>query len=864
MAIRLKEKFKFDSGKERKIFRIIIKLAWIGAVAGIVGLLLFFVFLSNDDLPSFETLENPEYDLASIVYASDASPIGKYYIENRENVPFDSLSPFITSALYSTEDVRFNRHTGIDFKALGRVVVKSILLGQDSGGGGSTITQQLAKLLFDRPNLRGKGKLARAYALLKVKLKEWITAVKIEKSYTKEEILAMYLNKFEFINGAHGIQAAAQTYFGKNQKNLLQEEAAVLVGMLKNPSLYNPIRFPEKAEKRRNVVLQQMYKYDYLDKSQRDSLQAKKLDMTSFLRDDHNDGLAPYFRAELTKYLKDIFENEEITKADGSKYNIYTDGLRIHTTIDPIFQKHAEEAMKEHMKTVQDRYWARWKGMNPYIFQADKRQQDLRTAALMRRVYDSDRFEGMYNRHMGEIMSEINSSYKGINISRYKLPLIVEYNSADELVSEKLIGKSDLQNYKKLLKSNDWKRVQEAYASFNVKYEEVFNKEIPMTVFAYNETGEEEKVMSPLDSVEYHLRHLQTGILAIEPGTGYIKAWVGGPGFKYFKYDHTSTRRQVGSTVKPFVYSSAIAFQGINPCQTYDDIQYTIAPGDSNFDLNDVWTPNNANEIFTGNKYNLYQGLLYSKNSITVRLVKEMGTVQIIRDLLNNAGIDITNKHPNGELVVPNLPSISLGAIDLTVKEMTGAYTTFANNGIYTEPVFISRIEDKNGKVIYRQIGEKRQALNPQYNAVMVDMLKNNVSGNYNVGIKAEVGGKTGTTNDYTDGWFMGITPDLVVGTWVGGDENWVRFFTLDAGQGFVMARPFFINFIKRLEADPNANYNSERKFKNPGGKFMYSDCFKFKQVKPEEEQEAILKKKMRNNEFEEEEFDEEFEEEEY
>lgn len=859
MAIRLTDRFNFNSGKERKLLKPIIKALWILSIAGLIALLFFFFYLSNDDLPSFDTLENPEYDLASIVYAADESPIGKYYIENRENVSFDSLSPFITSALYATEDVRFNQHTGIDFKALGRVLFKSILLGQDSGGGGSTITQQLSKLLFERPNLSGKGKVGRAYALLKVKLKEWITAVKIEKSYTKEEILAMYLNKFEFINGAHGIQAASQTYFGKNQSKLQQDEAAVLVGMLKNPSLYNPIRFPEKAEKRRNVVLNQMYKYDYLDKTTKDSLQAKKLDMTEFIRDDHNDGLAPYFRAELTKYLKEILKNEDIVKADGSSFNIYTDGLKIYTTIDPIYQKHAEEAMKEHMKTVQDRYWARWRGMNPYAFQADKRQQDLRKASLMRRVYDSDRFKKMYDAHLSPVMAEINAKFTGINISRYRMPLIAKYSSTDELVENNLLNKQDVKNYQKLLKSDDWKEAQKAYEKFNTIYEEEFNKEIPLTVFAYNEKGEETKEMSPLDSVEYHLRHLQTGILAIEPGTGYIKAWVGGPGFKYFKYDHTSTRRQVGSTVKPFVYSSAIAFQGINPCQEFDDIQYTIAPGDSNFDLIDVWTPNNANETFTGNKYNLYQGLLYSKNSITVRIVKEMGTVQIIRDLLNNAGIDITNKHPNGSLVVPNLPSISLGAIDLTVKEMTGAYTTFANNGVYTEPVFISRIEDKNGKVIYRQIGEKREALNPEYNAVMVDMLKNNVSGNYNLGIKAEVGGKTGTTNDYTDGWFMGITPDLVVGTWVGGDENWVRFFTLDAGQGFVMARPFFINFIKRLEADPNANYNSDKKFKNPGSLYKYSDCFKFKQEKPEEEQKAILKKKLRNNEFEEEEFEEEY-----
>ncbi len=855
MAIRLKN---LEPEKERKVFKTIIKFAWIFSILGVISLLGFFIMLSNDDLPSFSVLENPEYDLASIVYASDGTSIGKYYIENRENVPYDSISPLITSALFATEDARFRKHSGIDFKALGRVFFKSILLGQDSGGGGSTITQQLSKLLFDRPNLNNKGRLARAYSLLKIKLKEWITAVKIEKSYTKEEILAMYLNKFEFINGAHGIEAASQTYFSKDQKDLLQEEAAVLVGMLKNPSLFNPIRFPAKAEQRRNVVLQQMYRYNHITKTQRDSLQSLPLDMSHFVREDHIEGLAPYFRAELTKWLRNLFAGNDHLKPDGTKYNIYTDGLKIYTTIDPIYQKHAEDAMKEHMKIVQNRYWARWKGMNPYIFQADKRQEALRRASLMRRVYDSKRFENLYDAMLGESIEEINQKFVGVNITRYKLPLIVNYSTAQELLDNFYIGSRDLENYDKLLKNIAWKNIQTLYIDFNKAYEEEFNKVIKMKVFAYNDEGEEEKEMSPLDSVEYHLRILQTGMLAVEPGTGYIKAWVGGTGFKYFKYDHTSTRRQVGSTVKPFVYSAAIAFQGISPCQTYDDIQYTIAPGDANFDLIDVWTPNNANEKFTGNKFNLYQGLLYSKNSITVRLVKEMGTVQVVRDLLNNVGIDITNRHPNGELVVPNLPSISLGAIDLTVKEMTGAYSTFANNGVYTEPVFITRIEDKNGKVLYRQIGEKREALNPKFNAIMVDMLKNNVSGSNNLGIKTEAGGKTGTTNDFTDGWFMGITPDLVVGTWVGGEENWVRFFTLDAGQGFVLARPFFMKFIKKLEEDPKSNYNFNRKFITPPGLYPYFDCMRFKRGKPEAEQEIELKNKRLKNQFEEE-FEEEF-----
>lgn len=844
------------AGKYLKSLPLALKVLWILAVSSVIGLVLFFFYLSKDDLPSFESLENPQYDLASVVYASEGTPIGKYYIENRENVVFDSISPYILNALFATEDVRFRRHTGIDFRALGRVFFKSILLSSDSGGG-STLTQQLAKLLFDRPNLKDKNKIARAFALIKIKLKEWITAVRIERNYTKEEIVAMYLNKFEFINGAHGIQAAAQTYFGKNQSFLFQEEAAVLVGMLQNPSLYNPVRFPEKAKERRNIVLSQMYRYDYIDKQSRDSLQALEIDMTSFLRENHNDGLAPYFRAELTKWLRTLLEQEDLKKPDGSKYNIYTDGLQIHTTIDPVYQKHAEDAMREHMAVVQSRYWGRWKGMDAYKYRADKTQEALRRASLMRRVYDSKRYENLHNQYIGNELEEINSKYEGVNISRYKLPLVIKYNSADDLLLNSLIGPGDQTYYRKLLRSDDWSNLQKSYTAFFKRYEEEFLKAIPMMVFAYNEAGEEELTMSPLDSVEYHLRHLQTGMLAVEPGTGYIKAWVGGPGFKYFKYDHVTSRRQVGSTIKPFVYSAAIAFQGINPCQTFDDIQYSIAPGESSFDLLQVWTPGNAEGNFSGNKYNLYQGLLYSKNSITVRLIKEMGTVQVVRDLLNNVGINIENRHPNGELVVPNLPSIALGAIDLTVKEMTGAYSTFSNNGVYTEPVFITRIEDKNGKVIYKQIGEKREALNTQFNAVMVDMLQNSFSGRAAAGLASPIGGKTGTTNDYTDGWFMGITPDLVVGTWVGGDENWVRFFSLDVGQGSVMAKPFFVKFLQKLEADSTSNYNSKRQFFMPStGIFQYSDCIRFKGKEPDLEQAALKKKKGLNNEFDEEEFD--------
>jgi len=515
--------------------------------------------------------------------------------------------------------------------------------------------------------------------------------------------MAMYLNKFEFINGAHGIQAASQTYFSKEQENLNIDEAAILVGMLKNPSLYNPLRFPEKSKARRNIVLGQMEKADKLDREAYDTLTVKDVNMDEFQRKTQSEGPAPYFRSELTKWLRKLFKEKDITKTDGTNYNIYTDGLKIYTTLDLRYQKHAEDAVVEHGK-----------------------------------------------------------------------------NNFEKEIEDNYIKREYLADYKSIMKMKGWNELKKNWQSFVTAYDKSFNTEVKMMVYDYNEENEKEVEMTPLDSVRYHNMMLQSGLLSVDPKTGYIKAWVGGINHQYFKYDHVNSQRQVGSTIKPFVYATAIGMMGISPCTTFDDIQYTIAPGDANFDLQDEWTPANANGEFTLNKYNLYHGLLYSKNSITVRLVKEMGTVQVVRELLKNVGINVDEEVANNEIKVPNLPSISLGAVNLSLREMTGAYTAFANNGMYTEPIFIKRIEDKYGKVIYNAVPEKKVAINPKYNAVMVDMLQNNVGGKYGLGIETPVGGKTGTTNDYTDGWFMSITPNLVSGTWVGGDDRWIRFLTLD------------------------------------------------------------------------------------
>ena len=392
-----------------------------------------------------------------------------------------------------------------------------------------------------------------------------------------------------------------------------------------------------------------------------------------------------------------------------------------------------------------------------------------------------------------------------------------------------------------------WEALQNA---FDVE----FLKEIEMKVFAYNEVGEKTVVMSPLDSIKYHAKILQAGLLAVNPHNGFIKAWVGGVDYRYFKFDHVESRRQIGSTIKPFVYATAISLQGISPCDAFDDIQYSITPGESNFELDEEWSPSNANNIFTGNKYNLFQGLLYSKNSITIRLVKEMGSVEVIRKLLNNVGINVDEKLYNGQKLVPNLPSICLGAIDLSVKEMVGAYTTFANEGVYVKPNMVQRIVDKKGSIIYEYKPTSIQALNTLHNSLMVDMLRNNVGGRYGLGVSSQIGGKTGTTNDFNDGWFMSITPDLVTGVWVGGDDKWIRFLSLDDGQGYVIARPIVQKFIQKLEKDENCSFNKNGKFVAPPSKFgAYTDCDKYKSVTPEDEIKTRIESKKDDDDMEDE-----------
>ncbi len=849
----------WDNVVEHKWLKILAYTLWAGTIGGTVTCFIIFYSFSQGDLPSFEQLENPQYDLASIIYSDDLTPFGKYYIENREFVDYADLSSNIVNALISTEDIRYHSHSGIDFIALFRVLFKTVLTRNDSSGGGSTISQQLAKLLFKRHSL-GNGRIARAKNLLNIKFKEWITAVRLERQYTKEEIMAMYLNKFEFINGAHGIQAAAQIYFGKDQKDLRIEEAATLVGMLKNPSRYNPIRFAENAEKRRNTVLFLMAKNNKISSVQRDTLRDKPLDMSSFNRTTHVDGPAPYFRSELTKWLKDLFRKDEYRKLDGSAYDMYRDGLNIYTTINLNYQNHAEQAVINHMAKIQERYWRVWNRKNPLTYQLDRSDtaDSLRMAAwdstVKRRIRTLDAYSNLYKKHFSTLSERAKKEYE-VELKEPTVRQLLADKSFVNTINE------HKEKFRDVLNSSLWKLVESKWKDFQGDLNNALEVEKEREVFAYGEEGFEIKEMTLLDSLMHMTRIMQSGLLSVNPKNGQIKAWVGGVDFKNFKYDHINFRRQVGSTIKPFVYSTVIGIQGLSPCQEYEDLQYTIVQGDANFNVSGEWSPSNANGLFTGNKYNLYQGLLYSKNSITVRMVKELGTVEPIRELLNNVGISKSETLYNGRMLIPRVPSICLGSVDLSVMEITGAYTTFANDGVYTKPSFIDRVEDKNGKVIYQSAVEQNVAINPFYNAVMLDMLQNNTGSG--LGIESQNGGKTGTTNDYADGWFMGVTPSLVTGVWVGGDEKWVKFYTLEDGQGFVLARPIFMDYVKRLEADSTSGYDSSIKFrKPPKGISDFIDCARYKRGEPEDEFARTTDEDVQFDEFDDNEFgDDEFDE---
>ncbi len=686
-----------------------------------VFIIILFIFLVGfgvfGSLPKVDELLNPKNNLATIVYSGDMKILGKYYSENRVNVAFEKIDKDVINALIATEDVRYYEHNGVDFKALLRSFF-GVFTGGNKGGG-STISQQLAKMMFPRERLNKLELVVR-------KLKEWIIATQLEKYYTKDEILALYLNKFDFLNLAVGIKSAAQIYFNSNQDSLKIEQAAMLVGMAKNPSLFNPIRHNEICLKRRNVVLNQLVKYGYLSSLKYDSLKVLPL-VLSFRPEDHNDGLAPYFR----EYLRDVFLKNwcksHINSETEAPYNIYKDGLKIYTTIDSKMQNYAEEAVYEHMIDLQK----------------------------------------MFSK---ECLNKKNAPFAW-NVSKQEIEVIM--NSS-------------------VKRSDRYRQLKEDGLSHE-KIIEIFHKPVPMRVYSLR--GDIDTILSPYDSIKYYKSFLQTGFMAMEPQTGYVKAWVGGINHKYFKYDHVKvSKRQVGSTFKPFVYALAIQ-EGLSPCHQVPNIRTCINMPDGK-----DWCPDNSDGLKgTGQMITLRRALALSVNYVTAWIMKQYGPHAVV-NLVKRLGV--TSQ-------IPEVPSICLGTADISVFEMVAANSTFANKGTYIQPTFITRIEDKNGKVLEEFIPNSNEVFSEEKAYTMIQLMRGVVqegTGSRLRGAKYklnnQIAGKTGTTQHNADGWFIGLTPELAAGCWVGGEDRSIHFNSITEGQGASMALPIWGKFFVKVYAD--------------------------------------------------------------
>ena len=846
---------KGSKKKSSNFFRNIIRWAWFAAILGLLAFVALWLLVSASKLPDTDELENPKYDIASTIIASDGVELGRYFKQNRKWVTYDELNPYLIDALVSTEDERFFEHSGVDPKGTVRAIV---FMG--SKGGASTITQQLAKLFFtDRSSNIAKR--------IWQKLKEWVIALRFEKRYTKQEIMAMYLNKVDFLYNAHGVSAAAETYFGKSQEDLEIEEAATIIGMLKNPSYFNPKRDAEVALNRRNVVLGQLMRNEFITREDFDQLKVLPLDGSKFNRRGNYSGLAPYFRTELTKWLEDLFNDDRYLKEDGSKYNIYRDGLKIYTTIDTRMQRHAEQAAQKHMAIQQDKFFAKWKGQDPWTYEADDRQKNQRRGSLNRAIRESDRYSRIRKRNLTKISQVISKDIENVRLLDGDIRrMINESKKAGhfaDLLRRKDISKAQASVYKEIMASSHWKMLRNRWSLFQTAVKKEFNKKQKVKVFAYNDKGYEYKSMTPLDSIKYHQMHLQIGSLAIEPNSGKVKTWVGGINYDYFKFDHVQNDRQVGSTFKPFVYITAIFEQKFSPCRAVKDVQYTIPAKDPYFKLLDSWTPKNYDDKYLNTEVTLKDALKASKNTISTWLMIQLKNPRSVREMAERMGISKSK--------IPNQPSIALGAADLSVMDMTSAYSTFANDGVHIRPIFVDKITDRNGKVIYSDVPESERALPSDYNYVMVDMLKHVVTNQQHL-LETTFGGKTGTTNDHVDGWFMGITPELAVGTWVGGDQTFIKFRTIGDGAGSKMARPFYLDFMKRIESDKRIRFNTLAEFNRPADLGIELDCNVYAQFREEARKEQEEMDKQLDDGFDEEledeidleldeEFDEEFEE---
>ncbi len=802
-----------SSTKIKNIALTALKYSIIGFMMMVLCFIVLFVYVWLFDVPDRTSLQHPVIKEASVLTDTKGKKIGIYINEYRNPINPSDINPYIKSCVIATEDERFYEHSGVDVKALGRVLVKSLLLGDKGSGGGSTITQQLAKQLYPRPRVKSGSRLIKTFYLVKSKMKEWLIAWKLEKLYSKDEILTMYLNKFEFINGAYGIDAAARTYFGKNQAELTLDEAATLAGMLKNPSLYNPVRKPDLVEKRRNEVLDKV--------KSPEAIAAKNIpaDFSKFKRFTVTDTIVPYFKTSLEHYLYKLIREQNLVKPDGSYYDIFADGLTIESTIDLDLQRYAEAATKEHLAWIQGWFDKDWTKEKPWDYQADEKERATRMAVIIQKAKMSPRYASLRHKILVPELEAV-----GVTLTDQEMVLLI----ADKQPDTKNISA----NLKKALKHPRLIKLKQAIRNLESTFTKEFNTPAKMKIFDIRK-GQREVEMTPLDSVKYHLMLLQTAMVAIDPHTGFVKCWNGGLDYSYFNLDHVNIRRSIGSTAKPFVYTLAMTEKGIKPCDEFKDTLYTIQPGERYFKNKEAWTPQNATKINTSLMYNLYHGLMYSKNTITVRLLKELGSVQPLIALWDKMGISKDEKLPNGRLAVPDLPSIGLGAIDITLLQLTSAYTTFANQGEWTKPILVKSIKNKAGELIYQAKLQPVPAIDPLYNAIMLDMLVNNEAHEFSMHLKSQNGGKTGTTDDQSDGWYIGLTPELVVGVWTGADEKWIRFLREDVGQGFFTARPLFEKFIKKLEQDKSGIYDVKAQFAEPPAGFeALTNCSKKKTEK--------------------------------
>ena len=718
---------------------------WIIFFSGIIGLTGMFYAASEGylgEMPDFRQLENPKTNLATQIISSDNKVLGKFHFgENRIPIQFEDLPKNLVDALISTEDERFYSHSGIDFKATLRAIV---FLGKR--GGASTISQQLARQLF--VGVRSKN----IFEALSQKFKEYVIAVRLERQYTKHEIISMYLNIYDFGYNGDGIKSASNIYFDKELDSLNLEESAMLVGMLKNSSYYNPLRRPELVKSRRNVVFNQMQKNGHLDQKTVDSLKQIPLSI-DYTPQSHREGLATYFRAYLQSFMKDW--TAENLKKDGSKYNIYLDGLKIYTTINYEMQQYAEEAVKLHMANLQEEFF---KQNTP----------------------------------------ELNPT----------APFL-------DLESEDSI--KIFQNAMK--RSERWRKMRGTGKSEEEMFE-VFEKEVPMSIFSWK--GEIDTVMKPIDSIRYYKHFMQAGMMSMEPQTGHVKAWVGGINYKHFQYDHVKQgKRQIGSTFKPFLYATAIDQLKLSPCDSLPDAIYCIEP--NKFGNPEPWCPTNSSDKYGGFR-TLKNALANSKNTISAQLMDKVGP-KPVADLARNLGI---------ESYIPDVPAIALGTPDLSVFEMVGAYGAFANQGIYVKPTMISRIEDKNGTLLYQSVPETKDVISAESAYATVNLLEGvtkfgsgarlrhdipeeernpvyrDVVTGYPYKFENAIAGKTGTTQNQSDGWFMGMVPNLVTGVWVGAEDRATHFETIAYGQGATMALPIWGMFMKN--AMKMKNWESQKK----------------------------------------------------